>query len=61
VSLGCKKTRPEVRPGAENAVNLQTNLADVLKLTCLIAHILSKSLHLRFFSKAESLRRSAAI
>jgi NTP pyrophosphatase (non-canonical NTP hydrolase) len=50
-----------VRPGAENAVNLQTNLADVLKLTCLIAHILSKSLHLRFFSKAESLRRSAAI
>jgi len=61
VPSDCKKTRPEVRPGAENAVNLQTNRADVLKFTCLIAHILSKSQHLQFFSKAESLRRSEAI
>jgi hypothetical protein len=56
-----QKDKARGQAWCQNAVNLQTNLADVLKLTCLIAHILSKSLHLRFFSRAESLRRSAAI
>ncbi|HAB76046.1 MAG TPA: hypothetical protein DCX42_10225 [Planktomarina temperata] len=58
---GHQKTRPEGRPCAENAIHLQTDRADVLKLTCLIAYILGKSRHLRFFTKAQSLRRSAAI